>query len=476
MNKSYTHSIYPPKILIALLAAILTIHIILLNANDSYPFEDSTITLIISTFLLFSGGLIIAFRPIWGIASILFLLPLQEVWPEFGSTIFSGIPIITSFIVIVGLLTFMSTIVHLAEKKINAPKLTFAHLLAILFVFWTLFSHYDVSTPFQSGNRLWFWTYMQLFILMILTSTLISNLANLKIILCSLIIGTVISVIGGVINGGFIFTEQATFGVRLAGLHGSPNEFAMFCVISLIGVNFLLPSIKNNVARIFIYFSVPIMFFGLAFSISRSGLVSAIIVALILLASKFRVSLGNLFIRSTPIIFVVIFILVVIIIPNDYRTLWFGSIYDEVQNQTGTTALRFELWDIAITGFKENPITGMGPGNYTQYAEHNWTASRTHRIMDVHNTYLGLLSETGIIGAFLMIGYCMIVVSKLRSFKNHPDIDQTTQNMTQMLTLIFIALATYGMFSSIEYSKVLWFSCGAAIGLTSNLNFKPNAN
>ena len=27
-----------------------------------------------------------------------------------------------------------------------------------------------------------------------------------------------------------------------------------------------------------------------------------------------------------------------------------------------------------------------------------------------------------------------------------------------------------------EISKVLWFSCGAAIGLTSNLNFKLHAN
>src|SRR5207244_3338596 len=62
-------------------------------------------------------------------------------------------------------------------------------------------------------------------------------------------------------------------------------------------------------------------------------------------------------------------------------------------------ATRLLLWDTAWNLFKQSPIAGVGWGNfvmlYGDYLKVSWIPPEE---FDVHNIYLQLLAETGVIG------------------------------------------------------------------------------
>lgn len=67
---------------------------------------------------------------------------------------------------------------------------------------------------------------------------------------------------------------------------------------------------------------------------------------------------------------------------------------------------RFELWKQAITYFMSHPLLGIGAFNFSDYYafEHN-------EKLYVHNTYLEILVEAGIIGFLFYFSFCYCSLS-----------------------------------------------------------------
>ena len=86
----------------------------------------------------------------------------------------------------------------------------------------------------------------------------------------------------------------------------------------------------------------------------------------------------------------------------------FNSIQDFVVTKSINDEGRDQLWNQAIDYFLQNPLTGIGWNNYKKI----FTLRETH----VHNIYLQLLCETGIIGFLSFIVF--FVRSLIISFKN----------------------------------------------------------
>ena len=78
---------------------------------------------------------------------------------------------------------------------------------------------------------------------------------------------------------------------------------------------------------------------------------------------------------------------------------------------TSSIANRFNLWDLALDLFKENPVTGVGPGNYVLFAgpEFNWVPRSVH----AHNMYLMIAAERGGLG---LVTAAMVFVILLQTF------------------------------------------------------------
>jgi O-antigen ligase len=73
---------------------------------------------------------------------------------------------------------------------------------------------------------------------------------------------------------------------------------------------------------------------------------------------------------------------------------------------------RINRWSCAIQMFKERPIFGFGPGTFAfEYARFQEPENKTiistnfGNLGNAHSEYLGALSETGIVGAALFIGF-----------------------------------------------------------------------
>ena len=118
-----------------------------INSGSIYATLSSISILISISLLIFS-------RPVWGLSLLTFLLPLTQVWPDFFRALFANVPLITSFIVIIGVLTIGSTIVHLTENKIRKIGWSKEITIAGLFVFWMIFSDFNVSTEII-GERIY---------------------------------------------------------------------------------------------------------------------------------------------------------------------------------------------------------------------------------------------------------------------------------------------------------------------------------
>ena len=87
----------------------------------------------------------------------------------------------------------------------------------------------------------------------------------------------------------------------------------------------------------------------------------------------------------------------------------------------------------------------------------------------VHNSYLSILSQTGIVGLLLYLSWNISLIKKTltASIKSEGN-NKITSNM---YTLLFFLLVwgIFGMFTSVEYGKFYWLMSGVAIGLTNNL-------
>lgn len=77
---------------------------------------------------------------------------------------------------------------------------------------------------------------------------------------------------------------------------------------------------------------------------------------------------------------------------------------------TGSGHLRLSIWKNTLEMIKEKPLTGYGLGNHKVYyplfhakAVKEQVFSETRQLSNVHNDFLQLLSETGVIGVILVV-------------------------------------------------------------------------
>jgi len=85
---------------------------------------------------------------------------------------------------------------------------------------------------------------------------------------------------------------------------------------------------------------------------------------------------------------------------------------------------RSQLTQMALTMFKDRPLTGVGLNNFTVVMDqYGYIPATTRFLQPVHNIYLLLLSETGLVGTlgFLYLlcqGRTLLFVDKVRPFRN----------------------------------------------------------
>lgn len=221
---------------------------------------------------------------------------------------------------------------------------------------------------------------------------------------------------------------------------------------------------QGNTAIVLIYAFIVLLYFRgqLLTAFSNSKLIFSISAVLLLIAvfftGKRSLSLigvmiplmtwfltskkGGVKIMIIVSIIVLISIIYYIVLPyifEHFNFFFFQRLQESFYNaktgdSTSLTSGRDYIWNLAIKTWNENPIFGVGAANFIDY-----TGSRT----DVHNSYLQILCEQGIIGfTFYIIALLSSIVYTIRLLKK--DLDT---NLRAYLKVSLASQLTYALYS-----------------------------
>lgn len=304
-------------------------------------------------------------------------------------------------------------------------------------------------------------------LLLVIVATTLRTAEQVRLVAAGFVGGAVISVILGAAMGDLttgqsaIKTAQATEG-RFEAAGNDPNELAAGLIAAIAVAVGMLAGVRGP-RRMLIIVSLAIMGYGAAATQSRGGLVAAAVcvVATIVLARGHRLQalglaalvgmIATFALASTP-----------------------GAL-DRITSFDGGGTGRSDLWAIAWRMSEDHPITGVGLNQFreesTTYVRDLQNLQYVDLIVDtpriVHNTYLQLLAETGIVGllGFLLVSVLGLVTTWRAAGAweraGRPDL----QALTQGLLIGQIGFLVAAFFLSIGNNFRLWLLLGLGSAL-----------
>ena len=149
--------------------------------------------------------------------------------------------------------------------------------------------------------------------------------------------------------------------------------------------------------------------------------------------------------------------------------------FQETMDSGNVSMGRFDLWKAAIEAFKNKPIFGIGWKQYKPTVSILLAKSRTY---EVHNVYLQLLCETGIIGALVYyIWFVVMLVMAMKNIRDYANNDKGNGLVKCFFALImqcfFLMYCLTGnpLYDSMMYMPY-FVACGITINMANNLDVK----
>lgn len=146
----------------------------------------------------------------------------------------------------------------------------------------------------------------------------------------------------------------------------------------------------------------------------------------------------------------------------NYQPHWlrrFMSIFRYEQNMD-----RIELWKAALHIFRDNPITGSGPGTYPLMQEDYREGSRSRSIhASPHNIFLAVLADTGLIG-LLALGFLLLqsLYMSILLLKGGDSLDMGL--VAALGGILFNEIFSQGLYT-MQVGTIIWFALGMLSGL-----------
>ena len=111
---------------------------------------------------------------------------------------------------------------------------------------------------------------------------------------------------------------------------------------------------------------------------------------------------------------------------------------------------RGDQFRIVFDNWYYRPLLGIGPANFTEVFNHRY---------EVHNTYLGVLVEHGVIGLALLLGFIgTVILGCMGTLRLRPGDIQRTYLIAVAGAAVFVLI--YGAFSFGLRQRVFWMTLG----------------
>jgi O-antigen ligase len=127
-----------------------------------------------------------------------------------------------------------------------------------------------------------------------------------------------------------------------------------------------------------------------------------------------------------------------------------------------TVGVRMEGYREAFGMWKEHPVFGAGLGVHLH--RQSLEGKPEKYILQIHNTALWLLAETGLAGFFVMAGIFVALLHKVWSISRTPPGRPDTGFWFETgVLLILVGWAVMSLFHEIMYQRIVWLLVGMAL-------------
>ena len=312
----------------------------------------------------------------------------------------------------------------------------------------------DPSAAIGSATR-----YALNMVLFLIVFTAVRDERDLGHILMGFLLGSLFAV------GYAMVAPSAEDPGRLATDAHDPNELAAALISgAALAIGAAVLYRRKPALRLLACFTAVACAAGILLTASRGGLVAVTVALLfaIIVAGRWRapVAIATAGIAVAGVIYFAGFA------PPEVQE----RITEPARGQARLQEGRTTIWQVAWRSVEDNPVQGLGSANFAVSSKHYLfepgTLARTDQIIDepkvAHNSYLEILAELGIVGAFLF-GFVVLfsVGSALvgaHRYSAHDD--ERMQAVCLCVAVAMVGILAAGFFLSGQYSKELWLLLG----------------
>ncbi len=265
-------------------------------------------------------------------------------------------------------------------------------------------------------------------------------------------------------------TTQGTVLCRCSGTFTHPNILGGFIFASLVTTYYLIVVEDCKAIRRLLYGAIFIQIFTLSITFSRAAIIATAIGSCIWLGVSIGKFVGkekwkNLFSDILAIrrflVIAMVMISTLICLSLFYNQFFYrGGIvnYNEVTSNADQERIIYQ--NIAWEMFKDHPIIGGGFNNY-QILSRDYAPENNSSVLfaKVHNIYLLILAETGLMGA---TAFLLFLISLFRRVLKRSEDEMTRAALSIFAGFLFIGLCDF-YFLHTHHGKCLFFLFAALL-------------
>lgn len=282
---------------------------------------------------------------------------------------------------------------------------------------------------------------------------------------------------GLAVGGGFAiyqyFTGTLTISTiyvqRAATLRGDPNDTAMLLVAGVPLCLYWLSTSRGKMVKLAAFVSLGTLLAGIVLTGSRGGFVALLLVLMAIFLRRPSLRLFTVGLLSVSV--------VAVLAPQGYWDRMKTLVTGKEQHLSKSLSNRVRLQRVGIEVFFNNPLIGVGPGNFSQaFFIHtnpenrpristNLSEGKTFAV--AHNMYLEFFAENGLLGGLLLLSIFFLSIRQLLQFDRLTGAARNQIGLGFSLSLALGGMLFAGLFLSQGKNSVLWFMVGIgfAIGM-----------
>ena len=255
--------------------------------------------------------------------------------------------------------------------------------------------------------------------------------------------------------------------VRAYGLFPHPNLLAAFLGIAIFGCYWLWlnEERKSKIKSYFLWLMLAVIFTGLFLTFSRSAIALVVILSFMFLIFAYfsNMELNRKKEIGKLALFIILFFLFLFFL---LQPLLISRFTVDIGEQA--INLRASYNKVAFDFIKKSSVFGVGIGNFVYEFKLNFGDMAFWRYQPVHNLYLLIATETGILGLVLFLGFIFLLVWKTRRPNIRVDADIRSPRTFYVILFFILLLGFFDhYFWTLQQGMlIVWIIFGITAGIS----------